>query len=143
MVNNDPPGDLNAPVDAVLRLDPRLDAAGAARRFVDDNRDHLDADVIANAQLLVSEIVTNAVLHGAGEITLQLRLDPPGIGVSVTDTGEQMPVVPTVPPPSDRGSGRGLLVVDSVADRWGVTPIPWPRGKTVWFDVRPDGDERE
>jgi len=65
-----------APATAVLTLQPRTDAAALARKFVHDHRDHLDPDIIENAQLLVSEIVTNAVRHGAGEICLTIRLDP-------------------------------------------------------------------
>lgn len=102
-----------------------------------DNRDHLDPDIVANAELLVSEIVTNAVRHGAGEITLRLRLDPPGIGVAVSDTSDRLPVVSPAPPPADQGSGRGLLIVDAVSSDWGVTRHRPPPGKTVWFDVRP------
>jgi len=126
-----------APATAVLTLQPRTDAAALARKFVHDHRDHLDPDIIENAQLLVSEIVTNAVRHGAGEICLTIRLDPPGIGVAVTDTGDALPTVPSTPPPDDQPSGRGLLIVDAVASEWGVSPRWPPPGKTVWFDVRP------
>lgn len=126
-----------APTDAVLQLTPTLEAAAIARRFVRDNRDHLEPDIVANAELLVSEIVTNAFQHGAGEITLQLCLEPPGIGVAVTDTSDRLPVVSATPPPPEQSSGRGLLIVDAVASNWGVTPRQPPPGKAVWFDVRP------
>lgn len=136
MVNG--PGESRTPpVTASLTLTPHTDAAGIARRFVRDNRDHLDADIVANAELLVSEIVTNALRHGAGEIALTVRVDPPGIGVAVTDTGEGMPIARAERPADDEGSGRGLLIVDAVASRWGVEPSWPPPGKTVWFDVRP------
>jgi anti-sigma regulatory factor (Ser/Thr protein kinase) len=124
-------------VDAVLSLEPGIDAAATARRFVDDNRDHLDPEVIADAELLVSEIVTNAVRHGDGQIVLRLRLDPPGVGVSVTDTGDRLPVLTQPPPPADQASGRGLLIVEAVSSDWGVDPHQPPPGKTVWFAVGP------
>ena len=136
MVNG--PGESRTqPATASLKLAPRADAAGIARRFVHDNRDHLDPDIVANAELLVSEIVTNALRYGAGEIALTVRVDPPGIGVAVTDTGHGMPVVRAELPADDEGSGRGLFIVDAIASQWGVDPSWPPPGKTVWFDVRP------
>ena len=137
MTVGDPIDSPASAVDAVLTLEPNLDAAALARQFVVDHRDHLDPEVISNAELLVSEIVTNAVRHGAGEVRLRLRLDPPGIGVAVTDTGDQLPVVSATPPPADQSSGRGLLIVDAVAYEWGIEAHDPPAGKTVWFDVRP------
>lgn len=126
----------SATPSAVRTIEPTLDAAALARRFVRDNRDHLDPDVVANAELLVSELVTNAVLHGAGAITLQLPFDPPGLVVAVTDTGDRLPVV-SAPPPTDQSSGRGLLIVDALSSEWGVEQRQPPPGKTVWFGVRP------
>lgn len=126
-----------ASVDAVLQLTPALDAAAIARRFVHDNRDHIDPAIVADAELLVSEIVTNAVRHGAGEITLRMRVDPPGIGVEVTDKSDRLPDLPSTPPTGDQGSGRGLLIVDALSSDWGVTPHQLQAGKTVWFDVGP------
>lgn len=127
----------SSPVDASLSVAPDADAAAIARRFVRDNRDHLDPSVIADAELLISEIVTNAVRHGAGQVRLRLRLDPPGIGIAVADTGAQMPRPRAAAPPSDQTSGRGLLIVDAVSSSWGVEPHDRPPGKTVWFDLRP------
>ncbi len=126
-----------SPVDAALSLDPGWDAAALARRFVQENRDHLDPSVIDDAELLISEIVTNAVRHGAGKVVLRLRLDPPGIGIAVADDGEQMPEFSASPPPIDEPSGRGLLIVDAIASQWGVEANEDPPGKTVWFDVYP------
>lgn len=134
-----PLGSVNGPPDAAVSLDPDLAAAAAARRFVHDNPDHLHPDVVADAELLVSEVVTNAVRHGAGEVALRLHFAPPSLVVAVTDAGERMPVVSTTPPGADRSSGRGLFIVDAVADAWGVTPHDPPPGKTVWFAVRPTG----
>jgi anti-sigma regulatory factor (Ser/Thr protein kinase) len=133
-----PSRNAGTPFTVALRLEPRSDAAGIARRFVHDNRDHIDADVVENAELLVSEIVTNALRHGAGDIILTMRVDPPGIGVRVTDTGERLPVVASHAPSDDQGSGRGLLIVDAISSEWGVSQLGPSSGKTVWFDVRPE-----
>lgn len=132
-------GDPHAPYDAALQLSPEVDAAGIARRFVYEHRTRLDPEVVADAQLLVSEIVTNAVRHGTGEITLHLRLDPPGVGVSVSDSSDRLPIVADGPLPDTQGSGRGLLIVDAVATRWGVERHAAVPGKTVWFDLYPAG----
>lgn len=122
---------------ATIELEADADAASVARDFVYDNRDHLHGDVIADAQLLVSEIVTNAVKYGRSAITLSLRLDPPGIGIVVGDDGEQLPVLPDTNPGPEAPGGRGLLIVDAIASAWGVIPSEPPPGKSVWFDVRP------
>ncbi len=57
--------------------------------------------------------------------------------IEVTDTlGERLPSVPGAvkPPPGDAESGRGLLIVEALADRWGVEAGPVPR-KTVWAEI--------
>lgn len=133
-----PSRDAGTPFTVALRLEPRADAAAIARRFVHDHRDHIDADVVENAELLASEVVTNALQHGAGDIILTMRVEPPGIAVRVTDTGERLPVVPSRTAASDQSSGRGLLIVDAVSSEWGVSLLGPASGKTVWFDVRPE-----
>lgn len=111
------------------------DAVRVARQFVADNSDHLSADLIEDAQLLASEIVSNAVRYGRPDITLRVRLHPPGIGIAVIDAGADLPVLPRERPASSEPSGRGLLIVDALASAWGVTPTELPPGKAVWFDI--------
>jgi anti-sigma regulatory factor (Ser/Thr protein kinase) len=129
----------DSPLPHKISLPHDETAPAIARRFVSDNRDHLDAGLIEDAQLLVTEIVTNAVRYGQAEITVELRLDPPALGVAVADSGEQMserpPASPPVPATASRG--RGLSIVDAIATQWGVTPQPDQPGKIVWFDLRP------
>lgn len=72
-------------VTVTISLPPDPTAAAIARQFVADNRDHIQPALIEDAQLLVSEIVTNAVRHGRPDITLTVRIDPPSIGVAVGD----------------------------------------------------------
>lgn len=94
----------------------------------------MPAAVLEDLLLLTSEVVTNAVLHGAAPITLQLELLdlPAGARVSVTDCHDQPPTVRA----SDRAAiaGRGMAVVDAIATRWGVEWLP-QGGKTIWFEV--------
>lgn len=113
-------------------------AAAIARQFVDDNRDHIRADLIGDAQLLVSEIVTNAVRHGRPDITLVVRVEPPAIGIAVHDHGDSLPTSTPSPPPVSQPSGRGLVIVDAIASAWGVTPDAGSGpGKVVWFEIEP------
>jgi anti-sigma regulatory factor (Ser/Thr protein kinase) len=122
---------------ATIALPDDAEAAKIARRFVIEHSDHLRKDLIDDAQLLVSEIVSNAVRHGRPDITLQVRLHPPGIGVVVEDAGPGLPRLPTAPPDPIQPSGRGLLIVDALASAWGVSLNEPPPGKAVWFDLEP------
>ncbi|MEU2712376.1 ATP-binding protein [Streptomyces sp. NPDC007205] len=89
------------------------------------------------AELIVAELAANAVTHGrvAGrDFRLTLYAVGDTLRIEVTDTrGDRLPQ-PTHPAP-DAGSGRGLLLVEALADKWGVAPGLPPR-KTVWAEVR-------
>src|SRR3954471_7445562 len=124
----------------VLQLNRDLDAPATARRFVADEAAHLPAEVLADAELLVSELVTNAVVHGCAAITLRVEVDPPGIGVAVHDRGEDSVEVDTDRPDPGVAGGRGLLIVRALATEWGITPSDPPPGKTVWFRLGPPLD---
>lgn len=64
-----------------------------------------------------------------------MRLDPPTIGVAVSDTGSERPRIRTDVPAPTQTSGRGLLIVDAIANAWGVEESRQSPGKTVWFDL--------
>lgn len=99
--------------------------------------DHADSDTVDRVELVVSELVTNAVRHGPGE-TISLRLvATPGGGVTgeVVDQGDGHALIGEQDLTSDglddelAEGGRGLLIVDRLATAWGVEP-----GSThVWF----------
>ncbi len=108
-------------------------APGIARNFVVDRGIGLSADVVIDAELLVSELVSNAVLHGGPMITLSVELDPPCIGVAVRDEGSGLPSTAVELAEPTCTSGRGLMIVDQLSATWGVTPTDPPPGKTVWF----------
>lgn len=134
----------DAAATVVIALPSDASAAAIARQFVEDNRDHIRPDLVEDAQLLVSEVVTNAVRHGRGEITLVVRVDEPSIGVAVADSGDELPAKPQDAPPPSQTSGRGLMIVDALASAWGVTPNPDPApGKVVWFELHPPSTDRE
>ncbi|MEV0091946.1 ATP-binding protein [Streptomyces sp. NPDC050738] len=86
---------------------------------------------------VVAELATNAATHGrvpGRDFSLSLtRTDHRTLLIEVTDSrGERLPT--PQPPPGDGESGRGLLMVEALADRWGVSLGPVPR-KTVWAEI--------
>jgi anti-sigma regulatory factor (Ser/Thr protein kinase) len=121
----------------VVPLPANADAPHIARTFVRAQAGELDDQLIDDALILVSELVTNAVDHGHEEITLYVRVHPPGIGVAVKDEGVGRIPAEVVAPAAAAASGRGLLIVDALASSWGVTPVNPPPGKTVWFELNP------
>ena len=92
------------------------------------------ARVVDDAELLVSELVTNAVLHGAPPITMRVECDGSnGLRVSVTDRSADPARVREADPADE--SGRGMRLVDVISDDWGVEPRTGV-GKDVWFRLR-------
>jgi anti-sigma regulatory factor (Ser/Thr protein kinase) len=121
--------------DITIDLPSDLDAPAIARRFVDEHSDHLPRELIADAALLVTELVTNAVRHGRPQITLQVCLEPPRFGVLVKDAGTTIPTSNPQQPGADATGGRGLVIVDRLSAEWGVIPTQSSPGKTVWFEL--------
>ncbi|MFD7775707.1 ATP-binding protein [Streptomyces sp. NPDC059753] len=103
--------------------------------------------VIERAEHVVAELAANAALHGrvqGRDFLLALTLDEAAgtLHIAVSDTrGECRPAVPPEQAPDDE-SGRGLLLVDALADRWGTEPRP-PSGKTVWAEIDRHGERPE
>jgi anti-sigma regulatory factor (Ser/Thr protein kinase) len=90
--------------------------------------------------LAASEVVANAVLHGAGPVTVWVWPGRHGLRVEVADEGGGTPqLTPGIGPRHE--SGRGLFIVDEIADRWGVIPSDPDPGKTLWFEVDSAPDE--
>lgn len=85
-------------------------------------------DVLA---LLVSEVVTNAVLHTDSAGVLRLSELDAGVRVDVADESTTRPTLGTVDLAA--GSGRGLHLVDKLADAWGIDLRE--DGKVVWFEL--------
>ena len=118
--------------EARLPLRPIPASAATARQFVEDTLgawgcdDFLDA-----ARLLVSELVTNAVLHARTDFELVLRVLRSGVRVEVRDGSAAAPVVRHYE--DEAMTGRGLALVEQMATRWGVQPNG--KGKTVWFEI--------
>jgi anti-sigma regulatory factor (Ser/Thr protein kinase) len=117
-------------------LPPTPASPGVARRFVEAalGRREVDADTVAWVQLLVSELVTNAVVHAGSDVRIAVIAQDDGVRVEVADDREAMPQL--LPGDRTRGDGRGLAIVERVARSWGAEPRPG--GKTVWFELGGD-----
>lgn len=101
----------------------RHHVAGACHAF--------DDDFVHTATLLTSELVTNAVEHGAELVELLVASISAGVRVDVVD-GRPGPPRSSLPEAASE-RGRGLLIVDALATDWGIDLLPEGGGKSVWF----------
>ena len=108
----------------------------AARRFVRTALESVDGDpvVIDTAELLTTELVTNAIVHVGCKTQLFIRAAGDVVRVEVTDPDDRLPSMADVDP--EALNGRGLVIVNGLASAWGVTPTGGG-GKTVWFELSP------
>jgi hypothetical protein len=126
------------PYDVSFELPLAADASRAARHAVDalPLHDHEHDEVVFNVRLLVADLVQNCLREaGRGSvdpITLGLRVGDGVLRVDVTDCSPYSGR-PSVDRPA-RAAGRGLHLVDALADRWGTQPAPDKRGWLVWFE---------
>lgn len=116
-------------------LEPRAKTAGRARRLVRHALRRWDLEPLVEAtELLVSEVITNAVRYAERPVTLRLlRTD-----VLRCEVGDDAPTLPRMrhAQPQDEG-GRGLYLVNRMAQRWGATRLS--SGKVVWFEMNIPG----
>ncbi len=96
--------------------------------------DGVPEDVLGTAQLLTSELFTNALDHGQGDITLEVARLPGALVVEVSDANPERPQVKPLRINDVRG--RGLMIMDALAEDWGVEPAEDGQGKKVWFRLR-------
>lgn len=98
----------------------------------------LSPGAIPTVMLLVSEMVTNAVIHPdvdpPGTVRIHARISKAGIRVEVSDQGKGFK--PTPPDPRPLGGGFGLYLLEKEAARWGVEQVPHT---TVWFELAREG----
>jgi anti-sigma regulatory factor (Ser/Thr protein kinase) len=109
-------------------------SAPAARRFVLGAVGRLPPEVGESVALMVSELATNAILHGQTDFEIEVEQAEDSLFVAVTDGGRGSPEVQQ--PAVTEMHGRGLMIVQSLADDWGVTAASGGVGKTVWFRLR-------
>lgn len=113
------------------RFPPAPDSVPAARRFVLDVGWSEDSELNLRLATLVSEIVTNAVLHARTPFTVKVLPTEQTIRVSVSDGSTALPIKKKYE--ATQPTGRGLHIVEATADRWGISPRA--RGKTIWFEL--------
>jgi anti-sigma regulatory factor (Ser/Thr protein kinase) len=126
------PGHIDDSVRVSLPSDPT--SPRAARQVVVEALREWSLPQLADAlQLLASELVTNVLLHAPGTITLELKRSGQRVRIEVRDEHR---VVPRTT--ADRGAGattgRGLLLVEAMAQAWGVELVDGD-GKVVWAEV--------
>jgi hypothetical protein len=118
---------------SVITLPPEVASTPRARMFVRTAlAGILPADVVAAAELCVSELVTNAVLHAGTQVGVHVGPAPGGIRIEVQDASGAMPL--RVRHSRTAATGRGLALVAAVCRSWGVVVRP-DGGKTVWCEL--------
>jgi len=113
-------------------LPPEPSSATRARTIA---REQLEAscssDTIEVVALLVTELVTNAILHARTPLLLTVEPSPDHVRICVEDHSDEQPAVRHYDP--DAVTGRGLALVEQLASSWGVDTTP--EGKVVWCEV--------
>lgn len=119
-------------VEARTSLPPEPHSPGDARRFVVSTLRSWSAEPATDtAVLLVSELVTNALLHARSQIELALSLRNGELRVEVSDSSPALPRLQTYGPVA--GTGRGLVLVEALSSDWGAREDGG--GKSVWFTM--------
>jgi anti-sigma regulatory factor (Ser/Thr protein kinase) len=114
-----------------VEMEADVGSCSTARRFVDAALAQAPDDLRANASLLISEVVANAVLHARGPVTVEVQQKGRAYRIAVSDRSRTPPTEKGYR--SDDATGRGLQLLDRLAAAWG-----WERndtGKVVWFDL--------
>jgi anti-sigma regulatory factor (Ser/Thr protein kinase) len=113
-------------------FDPQPHSVRAARRFVASVLRDTGADPEV-AELLTSELATNAVIHASTEFEVRVRTADSGVRVEIVN--DEPELLASLRDPDERG-GRGLRIIESLAARWGTESDP--RHKIVWFEIATD-----
>jgi anti-sigma regulatory factor (Ser/Thr protein kinase) len=124
-------------VERSTRLGATLRAPSEARRFVSSLLSgRLQPEDVESAALVVSELVTNAVVHAGTPVEVALELDGRLLRLRVVD-GDGRPPVPRRAVSDSLSTGRGLRLLEVLSTRWGVEPLggPGSPGKAVWCEL--------
>lgn len=121
---------MNETVTSEVVFEGDADALSRARRLVRTTASEL-GELADDAELVVSELLTNALLHGEPPVTVRVRAAEV-IRIEVHDTGRSAPIV--LPRNTEAMTGRGLALVSALATSWGVEGDP-AGGKVVWAEL--------
>ena len=105
----------------------------SARRFATEALQDAPAEALDAIALMVSELASNCIRHTNTGFDLTINQTEHEIRVEATDAATRQPRMRT--PGPDDPDGRGLQIIDMLATKWGVEPVPGD-GKTVWFTIR-------
>lgn len=110
-------------------------AVTQARYFVLEVLVEQTREMVAEVELMVSELASNCVRHTDSErFEIEIEAGGESIRVAATDWGAGTPAMRRLDPMAS--SGRGLVIIDALSAEWGIEPLAAERsGKTVWFTV--------
>lgn len=114
-----------------VELPPQPSSASRARALAREQIAGLPGETIDTVALLVTELVTNAVLHARTDLHLEVEVRPQAVVLRVSDGSARTPVVRHYR--TDDVTGRGVALVEALATRWGVETTP--TGKCVWCEI--------
>jgi GAF domain-containing protein/anti-sigma regulatory factor (Ser/Thr protein kinase) len=120
-----------------LALSAEPDAASRARRYVTSALRGEPVELVDDARLAVTELVTNAQLHGVPPIWVRAGRIGDRVRLEVEDHGRQLLVLPARS--SDAMTGRGLSLVSALSSGWGISPSSTPGAKVVWVELGAPG----
>jgi anti-sigma regulatory factor (Ser/Thr protein kinase) len=128
--------DARPPLDADAQLPHRVDSVPAARAFLTQLLHGWEVadDVIDDASLLTTELMSNAVEHGSGVVDLEIAVQDGLLHIGVHDDSVELPTQHDAASTSLEG-GRGIWLVQSIARDWGSDSSNREPGKTVWFEL--------
>ena len=118
----------------IRRFRPTVPEIPRSRRFVADAIRSQGAPASDAVLLVASELVTNAVRHGRGDVELRLEVDDGQVRIEVVDDGHAEVTIPPGEPEALAVGGRGLHIVQEASRRWGAGFDP--AGRTlVWAEL--------
>jgi anti-sigma regulatory factor (Ser/Thr protein kinase) len=122
--------------EIALRLPPEPEVVTTARHALDQLTDLLPPEKLEDVRLVVSELVTNSILHAGlsadDQISLTVTVSDGAVRGSVCDPGPGFGMPSEPSPRSDLSGGWGLPIVETISDRWGVEGN---RHACVWFEI--------
>ena len=119
-----------------VRLAPEPEVVTTARHALDQLTNILPPEKLEDVRLVVSELVTNSILHAGlspdEQISLMLTVSAGSVRGRVCDPGPGFGMPAKLCPRSDLSGGWGLPIVETISDRWGVERN---RHTCVWFEI--------
>ena len=122
--------------DATIALGPSLTDVRMARQFLSGHAAQWGfSDDAGAAELVMSELVTNALTHGGMQCELRIRYRNNLLRLEVQDDAPGSPDVRPIEP--DNEGGRGMIIISMLSEAWGVDALP-SGGKIVWAELSPN-----